>query len=133
MNTYSVDFRTESHAATEQIRAKTAHAALAKARRAASNDLDSLWFQPYSESGPVSEIIVCDKVGRELAVWRDEDAQLRLYASGLLEAARAVLARWEHGDLAEAVRLLAAAVAKAEGAAQARSARHKAATNSRAS
>ena len=35
----------------------------------------------------------------------------------MLDTARGVIERWEHGDLAEAVRELAAAVAKAEGGA----------------
>jgi hypothetical protein len=42
---------------------------------------------------------------------------VRLAASDLLSAARLVIARWETGDLAEAVRELSAAVAKAEGGA----------------
>ncbi len=50
-----------------------------------------------------------------LAVWRDSDLKLRLAAPALLAAARRVTQRWQRGDLAEAVRELAAAIAKAEG------------------
>jgi hypothetical protein len=39
----------------------------------------------------------------------------RLAASGLVDAAELVVARWEQGDLAEAVRKLSAAIAKAKG------------------
>ena len=48
----------------------------------------------------------------------DDDGRLwnRLKAAtDLIESAKLVLARWERGDLAEAVRSLGAAIAKAEG------------------
>lgn len=49
------------------------------------------------------------------AVRRSEDARLIAAAPDLLEAAKLVVARWETGDLAEAVRSLSVAIAKAEG------------------
>lgn len=51
----------------------------------------------------------------ELTVLSEGNARLIAAAPDLLEAGRLVLARWESGDLAEAVRLLGAAAAKAEG------------------
>jgi hypothetical protein len=45
----------------------------------------------------------------------DDDMRLRLAARDLLGAAEHVVARWEQGDLAKAVRELSAAIAKATG------------------
>jgi hypothetical protein len=50
-----------------------------------------------------------------VALWQADELILRRYKSGLVDAARLVLARWESGDLGGAVRQLAAAVAMAEG------------------
>jgi len=117
MTIYSVEFRTDAGSAAKELKAKTAEAALAKARRIASGDADGLCFQPYESEAAINEIVVADAEGRELALWRGEDVHLRLPARDLLDAARSAIARWEEGDLAGAVRDLAAAVAKAEGAA----------------
>jgi hypothetical protein len=54
----------------------------------------------------VNEVLVYDADGNELAAWYDDDMRLRRAARDLLEAAELVVARWEHGDLAEAVREL---------------------------
>jgi hypothetical protein len=116
MTIFSVEFRTDAGSAAKELKAKTAEAALARARRVASRDADSLCFQPYESEAAINEIVVANEDGEELAVWRDEDVPLRLAARDLLDAARAVIARWEKGDLAEAARELAAAIAKAEGA-----------------
>jgi hypothetical protein len=51
----------------------------------------------------------------QLAVWHDDDLRLRLAARDLLEAAELVVARWEQGDLADAVRQLDAVIATAKG------------------
>jgi hypothetical protein len=64
---------------------------------------------------PINEIEINDEHGNELAVWYDDDMRLRLAASDLLAAAELVVARWEQGDLAEAVRRLDAAIVKAKG------------------
>ena len=72
----------------------------------------------YDGGFAVNEIAIGMEDGdEELAVWLDADLHLRLAASDLLAAARRVIERWERGDLAEAVRDLASAVAKAEGGA----------------
>jgi hypothetical protein len=64
---------------------------------------------------PVIEISIHDADSNRLAVWYDDDMRLRLAARGLLDAAELVVARWERSDLAEAVRELSAAIAKAKG------------------
>jgi FixJ family two-component response regulator len=66
---------------------------------------------------PVNEIAIKDANDNELAVWLDDDLRLRLAARDLLEAAELVVARWEQGDLAAAVRQLDDAIAKAKGGA----------------
>jgi hypothetical protein len=117
MTIYSVEFRTDAGSATKEIKAASIGAALGKARRIASGNADSLCFQPYESEAAINEIVVADEEGQDLGAWRDEDVLLRLAVRDLLDAARSVIARWEQGDLAGAVRELAAAVAKAGGSA----------------
>jgi hypothetical protein len=74
-------------------------------------------FEPYDGGMPVNEIAIRDPDYNDLAVWRDDDMHLRLAARDLFDAAELVVARWERGDLAEAVCQLAAAIAKAKGGA----------------
>jgi hypothetical protein len=54
---------------------------------------------------------------RDFRIENQEALRLQLSAPDLLEAAELVVARWEHGDLAEAVRALDSAIAKAKGGA----------------
>jgi len=73
---------------------------------------------------PDGEIIVMDEQDVSVAtcwkqpldpdVWVESNARLIAAAPDLLDAAELVVARWERGDLAEAVRELSAAVAKAK-------------------
>ena len=117
MTLYTVHFRTDAQFATHEIEADGPEAALKQAREMLADGGDELWFEDYESGFPVNEIVVCknDYDDEALALWLDEDMHLRLAARDLLDAAREVVARWEHGDLAEAVRQLAAAIAKAEG------------------
>lgn len=116
MTTYIAHFRTDSGHATETIRAKSPAHALKKARRIADEGEGNLYFQAYDGAFPINEIAISDvEETAELALWCDADLLLRLAAPELLCAAQRVIARWEEGDLAEAVRELAAAVRKAEG------------------
>jgi hypothetical protein len=62
-----------------------------------------------------NSVLVYDADGNEVATWYDADMRLRLAARDLLEAAELVVARWERGDLAGAVRQLDAAITKAKG------------------
>jgi hypothetical protein len=115
MKAFRIEFRTDGGCATKDIEAPTAEAALTTARHVATQDADGLCFHNYESALPINEIAVEDEDGNELSVWRDDDLSLRLAAPDLLDAGRLVVARWEKGDLAGAVRALASAIAKAEG------------------
>jgi hypothetical protein len=114
MNTYTVHFASDAEIASHDFDAETPEQALALARKLYENDPSELWFETY-DSMDVNEIIVYGAGGNQLAVWHDDDMRLRLAARDLLDAAELVVARWERGDLAEAVRGLDAAIAKAKG------------------
>jgi hypothetical protein len=115
MNTYTVHFRTDAEFATFDLKAKTPQRALARAHKLYKDNPSELWFEPYDGGQPVNEIEVCDTDGNEAATWQDDDLRLRLAAPDLLAAAEKVVARWEQGDLAEAVRELDAAIEAAKG------------------
>jgi hypothetical protein len=117
MKTYTAHFRTDAEFATREIKAATPEQALKKARRLYERDPLDLKFESYYEALPVNGIAIKDADDNELALWQDEDLRLQLAARDLLEAAELVLARWKRGDLAEAVRALDAAIAKAKGGA----------------
>jgi hypothetical protein len=117
MTTYTAYFRTDAEFATHEFKAATPEQALKKARRFYDDDPLDLMFESYDAGMPVNEIAIQDANHEELAVWLDDDLRLRLAANDLLEAAELVVARWERGDLAEAVRELDAAIAKAKGGA----------------
>jgi hypothetical protein len=116
MKTYKVNFASDAEFASRDFDAKTPEQALALARKLYEDEPSELWFFPY-DGMDVNEILVYDADGNEVAVWYDDDMRLRVAARELLDAAELVVARWEQGDLAEAVRELAAAVAKATGGA----------------
>jgi hypothetical protein len=117
MTTYTAYFRTDANFATLEFKAATPEQALKKARRFYADDPFGLMFESYDGGMSVNEIVIEDADHDELAVWQDEDLRLHLAASDLLAAAELVIARWERGDLAEAVRGLDAAIAKAKGGA----------------
>lgn len=114
MSTYTAYFRTDAAYAMQSIKAKTPKLALARARKMASSKTEQ-WFWPYDPATPISEIAIKDGDHNVLAFWRDSDFYLRLAAPDLLAAAEKVLDRWQTGDLAEAVRDLAAAVGASKG------------------
>lgn len=82
-------------------------------------------YSPYTSQDdkeiPAFEIHGTEKVGdtNEGRPRDEQEANARLIASApdLLESAQKVVARWEQGDLAEAVRELDAVIAEAMGAA----------------
>ena len=76
-----------------------------------------LTFESYYGSMPINEIAINDHDDNELAVWLDDDLRLRLAAQDLLDAAELLVSRWERRDLAEAIRELDVAIAKAKGGA----------------
>jgi hypothetical protein len=117
MKTYTVTFRTDAEFATRDFEAETPEQALALARQFYDDDPLDLDFESYYEAMPVNEITINDADDDEVAVWLDDDLRLRLAARDLLEAAELVVARWEKGDLAAAVRQLDDEIAKAKGGA----------------
>jgi hypothetical protein len=115
MTNFSVYFRTDQQWGMREIKAKTATRALERARRIAEEKPYSIDLADYDSYVPtINEIEVCDERDNQVIIWHDEDMRLRLAARDLLEAAEKVVARWEQGDLAEAVRELDAAIAKAK-------------------
>lgn len=117
MTTFTAQFCTDGGYATHEIDADTLEQALEKARKIADEEPENLVFMDYDQVLPINEIGIGDVDCKEFVFWMDDDFRLRLAARDLLDAARQVLKTWEHGDLAGAVRELAAAVAKAEGGA----------------
>ena len=116
MKTYIVNFASDAEFASHAFDAETPEQALALARKLYEDEPSKLWFESY-DGMDVNEIIVYDADENEVAVWYDDDMRLRLAARDLLDAAELVVARWERGDLAGAVRQLDAAIAKAKGGA----------------
>lgn len=113
-HTYRVYFRCDFWG-MRKFYAKAPEEALELARRFAAENSDYLtlnFFEPCDST--LNEIEVCDEEYNSLAVWHDPDMRLRLAAADLLEAAERVVARCEQGDLAEAVRDLAAVIATAK-------------------
>jgi hypothetical protein len=118
MTTYDVYFRSDLQWGMREFEADTPKQALKLARRFAAKNPDGLDLDFYEACDcPINEIEVCDDEHNSVAVWYDDDMRLRLAASDLLDAAELVVARWERGDLAGAIRELSAAVAKAKGGA----------------
>jgi hypothetical protein len=117
-NSYLVYFRNEIQYGWQEFIADTPEQALWLARRFLSESPDDLRLD-YYETGDIeiNEIAVCDGEYNRLIYWHNDDMRLRLAARDLLRAAEQVLANWERGDLAEAVRELSDAVAKAKGGA----------------
>ena len=115
MPKFMIIFRTGSALAETEITAGTAKQALKLARNQAERAWDHLDFQPYDFGcDKVEDIEVCDEDGTVLASWADSALLLQRAAPALLRAAKLVVARWESGDLADAVRQLSAAVDLAE-------------------
>ena len=112
MPIYTAEFHTDAEWALADIKAATPATALAKARRVEAATLD---FQPYDDRQPVNYITIRDADCNDLAEWQDDDLRLQLAGRRLLNAAEEVLASWERGDLAAAVRELNAAVDEAKG------------------
>jgi hypothetical protein len=115
MTTFNVYFRSDQQWGMREITADTPGQALELARSLADGRAGDLDLDSYEACDcPINEIEVCDDEHNSLATWFDDDMRLRLAARELLEAAEKVVARWEQGNLAEAVRELATAIAKAK-------------------
>jgi hypothetical protein len=115
MTTFSVYFRTDQQWGMREIKASTAARALERARKIAGEKPWSIDLVDYDSCLPAfNEIEVCDERDRQVLIWHDDDLRLKLHASDLLEAAEQVFARSERGNLAKALRKLAAVIAKAK-------------------
>ena len=92
MPTYTVHFRNDQDYATRTFKAGTPAQALADARAFYEEHDWELQFVTYDSGHGVNEILVEDRRGAEVAVWRDEDLWLRLAAAELLDALKQALA-----------------------------------------
>jgi hypothetical protein len=117
MTTYRVRFHNNTSCACHDIDATTAEQALDRACELIDDDSLDLWFQPYDATSDVTEIVVCDGSGKELAFWRDEDTYLRLAAQDMLEVLEFIAADIEEGIRGKGtwLKLARAAIAKAKG------------------
>jgi hypothetical protein len=98
------------------------------ARQFYDDNLIELDFRSYDDNAGLDQIQIWDNERGTLAMWETDDYRLRKAARELLtalqvqtQAANSVIANWEQGDLAAAVRALdasiptaSAAIAKAE-------------------
>lgn len=121
--TYTAYFYTDTHYASTEIEADTPEQALAAARKLDEENSGDLYYHHYDGGPPVNHIEILDEDRNELAHWRDADLLLRMAAPELLSAleaqtsaAQAVTDHWDDGDLAAAVRGLAASIAAARAA-----------------
>jgi hypothetical protein len=115
MPSFHVYFRNDLAAADLDIDAGTAEEALRIAREIAEQEPRRLNFELYCvHKNSVNEIEVCDEEDYLLEAWRSEEMHLRLWASALLKKAEKVLARWQEGDMGEAIGELNEVVAHAK-------------------
>jgi len=130
---YRAEFFTAADYAARDFEAATPAEALQLARRFYDEDLGELDFRSYDDNAGLDQIQIWDSKLGTLASWESDDYRLRRAARDLLaalraptEAAKAVIANWEEGDLAGAVRALGASISEAEDAiAQAAPAEHQ--------
>jgi hypothetical protein len=97
-----------------QVWAPSAEEALEEARRLIEDEPRGFeMFYDGEFCDYVTEIRICEPGDVEThAMWRSADHGLRLFARDLLNAADNVVNRWSGGNLAEAVRQLAAVIGK---------------------
>ncbi len=104
--------------ATEIFQASSPEDALQQARKFLEEDkLSEDKLDPIAEGYCVREIIISSCDEGDLASWMTFEHSVERAAPKLLAAAEAVVGSWEKGDLASAVRILAAAVEEAKGGA----------------
>ena len=121
--TYRAEFFTVADWAARDFAAATPAKALQKARRFYDENLGVLDFQSYDNGAELERIEIHDDERGTVAEWESEDYRLRRAAGALrdalaaeTEAAQAVIDHWERGDLAGAVRALAASIEPARAA-----------------
>jgi len=121
--TYRAEFFTSADWAHHDIAAATPAEALEKARRFYDDNLADLDFRSYDAIEPLDRVQIWDGERGILAEWESAGYRLQLAAGALrdalaaeTEAAQAVIDHWERGDLAGAVRALAATLGEARAA-----------------
>jgi hypothetical protein len=121
--TYRAEFFTAADYAVRSFQATTPSQALQLARQFYEDNLIELDFRSYDDNAGLNQIEVWDTAGGARATWESEDYRLRQAAPELFtalqaqtQAAKAVVANWEKGDLAAAVRALDAAIPTASAA-----------------
>jgi hypothetical protein len=120
MNAYAVCFSRPFESATIRLRAPCIEEALQNAKLIAEQRFRWLWFRTDipRELRAITQIDVRHEGTGETQRWLARHMRAWYASDTLLRAARNVLANWEKGDLAAAVRQLSAAVDAAEGRAQ---------------
>jgi hypothetical protein len=121
--TYRAEFFTAADYAFRDFKAETPEQALQLARRFYEEDIGELDFRSYDDNAGLDQIQIWDRERGALANWESDDYRLRKAAHELraalqaqTQAAKAVMATWEQGDLAAAVRSLDASIAAADAA-----------------
>ena len=108
---YMATFHTPAGIATELFHASSPEDALQRAKKFMEDDkLTEDQLDPVAEGYCVREIVISSCDEGDLASWMTFDHHVERAAPKLLAAAEAVIASWEKGDLAAAVRTLAAIV-----------------------
>jgi hypothetical protein len=115
---YMATFHTPAGMATEIFHAPSAEDALQQAREFLEKDkLSEDQLDPVAEGYCVREIVISSCDEGDLASWMTFEHRVERAGLKLLAAAEAVIASWEKGDLAAAVRTLAAIVEETKGGA----------------
>jgi hypothetical protein len=117
LNAYSVCFSRPFESATIHLRATCIEEAMQNAQLIAKQRFRWLRFQTDipRQFRAITQIDVRHEDSGETRRWLAEHLRFTFATDTLLHAARNVLANWEKGDLAEAVRNLDAAIECAEG------------------
>lgn len=120
LNAYAVCFSRPFESATIRLRACCIEEALQNAKLIAEQRFRWLWFRTDipRHLRAITQIDVRHEGSFETRRWLADHVRFTLASDTLLHAARNVLANWEKGDLAAAVRQLSAVVDAAEGGAQ---------------
>src|SRR4051794_30414517 len=102
MTKYTARFCTDADFAKHVFEAEDPQKALAMALTFYEEHSDDLIFEEYNGGQPLNVIEIFDPGGHEVAVWRDEEAQLRFASvdlrnalDALTAASQAVIDNWE--------------------------------------
>ena len=115
---YMATFHTPAGIATELFHASTPEEALQEAKTFwEDGKLSEDQLDPVAEGYCVREIVISSCDEGDLASWMTFEHRVERAGPKLLAAAEALIASWEKGDLAAAVRTLAATVEETKGGA----------------